>query len=76
MPGSLWADIDLVRPVAHTRVDFTPGMWVGCLSKPANRPVGGVVHADAPIAVWNVSLFERHLAWNACTYLPVLMRDG
>ena len=29
--GGSWTDFDLVCPVAHQRVDFAPGMWLGVL---------------------------------------------
>ena len=60
-----WTNFDVICPVEHGRVDFTPGMMIGLLTKPVNRPTVGRAVADALVPVWNLSHFDPRLAWNA-----------
>lgn len=62
--GDSWDNIELICPVAHTRVDFAPGSHVGFLSKPADRPFVGRIIAGETVPVWNVSSFDKNIAWN------------
>ena len=62
--GGSWADLDLVCPVVYSRVDFSPGMCIGILCKPADRQIAGKIMAGELVPVWNVSYFDKDLAWN------------
>ena len=59
-----WGTFDVALPVEHKRVDFTPGMILGVYTKPANRAAPCKVVADDSVPIWNISSFDRCLAWN------------
>ena len=61
--AGLWETFDILCPVTHTRVDFSPGMLVGVLATPANRLSDHRILADAAVPVWNISKHDRSLAW-------------
>ena len=64
--GEQWANFDIICPVTvHRRVDFTPGMLLGMYTKPSNRQSHNKVAADTTVPIWNISSFDRCLAWNA-----------
>ena len=62
--GAQWEHFDLICPVEHKRVDFAPGMLIGIHTKSVNRSEPCKVVADESVPVWNISSFDRCLAWN------------
>ena len=63
-----WPTFDILCPVRHRRVDFSPGMWIGIVVKPGNRLDGDRILADAKVTVWNVPSYNRcHISLPAPT---------
>ena len=60
----VWARFDIVCPVNHSRVDLTPGMWIGIFVRPTQRSVVGRIYADSSAPLWNLSQHNGDLAWN------------
>ena len=62
--GDVWPSFDLICPVKHERVDLSVGMKIGVQVQPCHRQHDGKIIADASVPLWNVSSFDKHLAWN------------
>ena len=59
-----WKQFEVCCQADHARVDFTPGMFLGLLTKPSHRPTVGKVTADEHVLIWNISMLDLNLAWN------------
>ena len=59
-----WKQFEVCCQADHARVDFTPGMFLGLLTKPSHQPVVGTVIADEQALIWNISMLDLNLAWN------------
>ena len=64
MANDGWKQFEVCCQADHARVDFTPGMFLGLLTKPSHRPVVGTVIADEQAVIWNISMLDLNLAWN------------
>ena len=60
-----WENFEICCQADHSRVDFTPGMFLGILTKPSHRSRVGKMIADEQVLIWNISMLGLNVAWNA-----------